>query len=96
MALHCINRSPYNATSATDVTGMQEMNNCNIRHILVGTDENRHGFVVAETVLHLTSCRETGSVCGTREGGKKQKDERKRMREGNNTNEGIRGNSRMQ
>lgn len=78
MALHCINRSPYNATSASDVTGMQEMNNCNTRHILVGTDENRHSFVVAQTVLHLTSCRETGSVCGTREGGKKAKGREKK------------------
>lgn len=73
MALHCINRSPYNATSASDMTSMQEMNNCNTRCILVGTDENRHGTVVAQTVLHLTSGRETGSVCGTREGEKKAK-----------------------
>jgi hypothetical protein len=62
MALHGINRSPYNATSASDMTGMREMNNCNTRPILVGTYENRHGFVVAQTVLHLTSCRETGCV----------------------------------
>jgi len=52
---------------------MQEMSNCNTRHILVGADENRQGFVVAQTVLHLSACRETGSVCGTREGGKKAK-----------------------
>jgi len=81
MALHCINRSPYNATSASDVTGMQEMSNCNTRHILVGTDENRHGFIVAQTVLYLTSCGDTGSVCGTREGGKKSKRTREKVRE---------------